>query len=129
MKQIGASIRRLCAERGISLRVAEWRMGFGRSRLGPIIAGRKRPRGATLLRIATVLGIGALTRDRARIAPMIEGIDPWEWEAMGMAAPSGRPIQLTSDRARIQPRLEPRKESPLFKSGRDSGATGSKDQL
>ena len=62
----------------------------------PFRANHRRTQEATrrdFVAIATVLGIGALTRDRARIAPMIEGIDPWEWEALDMAAPSGRPIQ------------------------------------
>jgi len=72
MGNVGASVQRLCQERGLSLSETERRAGLGRRRgggkshLSQIIAGRKKPRGRTLLRLAKVLGAGTLTSDRVR---------------------------------------------------------------
>lgn len=75
MEKIGERVRQLCTERGLSLAEAERRAGLGRNRLYPIVSGRKKPRGRTLLRIAKVLGIGPLTFDRARISAEVDHRD------------------------------------------------------
>jgi transcriptional regulator with XRE-family HTH domain len=72
IREVGPLIRRLCEARGLSLSEVERRAGLGRrstskSHLSQIIAGRKKPLGRTLLRIAKVLGVGPLTSRRARI--------------------------------------------------------------
>jgi transcriptional regulator with XRE-family HTH domain len=72
IREVGALIRRLCETRGLSLSEVERRAGLGprttgRSHLSQIIAGRKKPLGRTLMRLAKVFGVGTLTSRRARL--------------------------------------------------------------
>lgn len=98
MKNIGVIIRRLCDERGLSLSEVERRAGLGarstsKSHLSQIIAGRKKPLGRTLARLARVFGAGALTRRRVGLESQLRASRRGR-----VAAEPKLPAQLFRDR-------------------------------
>jgi transcriptional regulator with XRE-family HTH domain len=62
MSGIGARIRVLAAESGLSLAEIERRAGLGNSHLSQIILGRKRPQAKTLRRLSRVIPVFAVAQ-------------------------------------------------------------------
>lgn len=66
MRNLGERIRRLCADRGLSMYRVSKLAGLHPNHVGQIVIGRYKPYGWVLARIAEVLGSGTLTSDRVR---------------------------------------------------------------